>query len=262
MDATASPLDRLLDAHAILALEHQLHLEDLVEGAAWDVDLGAGTVTFATAAPLTCTVQFVGSAASDSETWMWGWNNVNGFPDSVIRAAQQVRDFAQEHDVAELLEAQAPLADDTVDRNVLAAKAVSGQLTHVVARANPVAQVALLLDHPSLALPAPSMPRVSRTVLQAIQSGLVRDHRLAVTAYAQARDGVELAWDDAVGVLTVPDGVARLTFDGLGRLTDTTFRAGPATPDAPAAPDAPAVHAAPAVPAEPKREKRGWFRRR
>ncbi len=36
-------------------------------------------------------LQFIGSEATSSNTWLWGWENINGFPEKIIQAAMRTR---------------------------------------------------------------------------------------------------------------------------------------------------------------------------
>src|SRR5690606_41585755 len=73
--------------------EHQIHLAALHGDDAWNADLVAGTLTFTApdGGTTTCRVQFLGTAAPGPGTWMWAWNNVNGFPDAGLDAAERTR---------------------------------------------------------------------------------------------------------------------------------------------------------------------------
>ncbi len=51
--------------------------EQVVKGQDWNVDFSEGVILFGNQKyPL----QFIGSEATSSNTWLWGWENVNGYP--------------------------------------------------------------------------------------------------------------------------------------------------------------------------------------
>ena len=60
----------------------------VVKNQNWNVDLAEGTIAFGEDK---YPVQFIGSESSSSETWLWGWENVNNFPQSVIELAEQIK---------------------------------------------------------------------------------------------------------------------------------------------------------------------------
>src|SRR5690606_9687845 len=129
------------------------------------------------------------------------WNNVNGFPGDVLRAAEKTRETG----LHEATEVELPLTDDLPYRLALAAKAVTGSWTHYSAPVGGGTRARFLLDADHLALPAPSVPRVVRVLSEGLLSVTVVDHRRAVVAYATAR-GLETTDDGGALTLTLPDG--------------------------------------------------------
>jgi hypothetical protein len=274
-EPTAPALQELVDDAAFLSHEHQLHLADHHGDDAWGAEMAEGTFTFtsATGEPTTCRLQFLGTAAPGPGSWMWAWNNVNGFPDDVLRAAEKTRETG----LHEATAAELPLTDDLPYRLALAAKAVTGSWTHYSAPVGGGTRAWLLLDADDLALPAPSVPRVVRVLSEGLLSVTVVDHRRAVTSYATAR-GLETTEDGGTVMLALPDGGVTVRFDEHGRISgiEATARratepvhdpwpgtAGPdaATPDPPDAPDAPTAPGADAA-VDPEPRRRSWFRRR
>jgi len=66
--------------------------EFVVKNRNWNVDFSLGTLSFGNDAyPL----QFLGSESSVSNSWMWGWNNVNNFDERLITAAEQIRSIGE-----------------------------------------------------------------------------------------------------------------------------------------------------------------------
>ncbi|ARU50616.1 hypothetical protein CBR64_02990 [Cellulosimicrobium cellulans] len=264
-EQTAPALQELVDDAAFLSHEHQLHLVDHHGDDAWGAEMTTGSFTFtsATGEETTCRLQFLGTAAPGPESWMWAWNNVNDFPDDVLRAAEKTRETG----LREATEAELPLTDDLPYRLALAAKAVTGSWTHYSAPVGGGTRAWFLLDADGLALPAPSVPRVVRVLSEGLLSVTVVDHRRAVASYAAAR-GLETSDDDGALVLTLPDGSVVVRFDERGRIAGIA-----ATARAVSAPDTelevpepgePAVTEEPGPAAEPAQEprRRSWFRRR
>ncbi|MBE9927628.1 hypothetical protein G8C93_17250 [Cellulosimicrobium cellulans] len=209
-------LQDLVDDAAFLSHEHQLHLTDLHGDDAWAADLTTGVFTFTApdGGTATCRLQFLGTAAPGPGTWMWAWHNVNGFPEAVLTAAESTRRTG----LREAAEPELPLADDLAHRLALAAKTVTGSFAHYSAPVGGGTRAWFLLDDVGLALPAPSVPRVVRTLSEGLLSVTVVDHRRAVASYASAR-GLP-AVEDGTGavVLDVPDGTVTVRFDERGRI--------------------------------------------
>lgn len=217
-------LQDLVDDAAFLSHEHQLHLTDLHGDDAWAADLTTGVFTFTApdGGTATCRLQFLGTAAPGPGTWMWAWQNVNGFHDAVLTAAESTRRTG----LREAAEPELPLADDLAHRLALAAKAVTGSFAHYSAPVGGGTRAWFLLDDADLALPAPSVPRVVRTLSEGLLSVTVVDHRRAVASYASAR-GLP-AVEDGTGavVLDVPDGTVTVRFDERGRIAGISASSG------------------------------------
>ena len=62
--------------------------ELVVKNRNWFVDLGEGTLAFGDSK---YPVQFIGSEANSSDSWMWGWNNINGFDDKILNFVREVK---------------------------------------------------------------------------------------------------------------------------------------------------------------------------
>lgn len=235
-------LQDLVDDAAFLSHEHQLHLSDLHGDDAWAADMATGVFTFTApdGVTATCRLQFLGTAAPGPGTWMWAWQNVNGFPDGVLTAAESARRTG----LREAAEPELPLADDLAHRLALAAKAVTGSFTHYSAPVGGGTRAWFLLDDADLALPAPSVPRVVRTLSEGLLSVTVVDHRRAVASYASARGLPDAEDGTGAVVLDVPDGTVTVRFDERGRIAGIS-----ASSPRPAAPEAATAEPAAAAPA-------------
>lgn len=53
----------------------------------WNVDFSRGYIEFGDDK---YPVQFIGSESSSSDTWMWGWNNINRFPEDIIALSKEI----------------------------------------------------------------------------------------------------------------------------------------------------------------------------
>lgn len=82
--------------------------ELVVKDRDWNVDFSRGVIAFGTDEyPL----QFLGSEASSSNTWLWGWENVNGFPEEILQTANKVRAAGEEWRLEPLTTAEFELTD-------------------------------------------------------------------------------------------------------------------------------------------------------
>lgn len=82
----------------------------------WQVDMTKGVISFGTDEyPL----QFIGSESTISDTWLWGWDNINHYPDKVIALANQTKAFGEKWGLEALTIAQFDL-DDTFNGHTLA----------------------------------------------------------------------------------------------------------------------------------------------
>lgn len=83
--------------------------EIIGKGQDWNVDFSEGIIRFGN---LAYPVQFIGSESAVSNTWLWGWENINGFSDEIIRLARQTRGIGRHWKLEPLTTASFPL-DDT-----------------------------------------------------------------------------------------------------------------------------------------------------
>lgn len=221
-------LTDVLDDGAFVSVERQRRLADLLgEGGEyadrWDVDLDAGTLTFTgRGGTLVTPAHLVGTAAPGPGSWMWAWNNVNGFSDAVVARAGAVRDFGARFGIKELASAEVPLRgeprQDAVEYAV-AAGLVNGGLPHYTAEVGGGTVVAFVVDEPRAALGAPSVATAASVVAEALANGAALDHRRALEAYGELRGfGVPEQTDDLV-VLEAADGRLTARFDAEGRIT-------------------------------------------
>lgn len=83
--------------------------ELVVKDQNWNVDFSEGTIAFGSDQyPL----QFLGSEAKNSNTWLWGWENINGFTDTLLTAANHAKQQGERWGLAPLTTAK--LAIDEV----------------------------------------------------------------------------------------------------------------------------------------------------
>jgi len=81
----------------------------IVQDRDWFVDFSAQTLSFGTD---TFPVQFIGSESSVSNTWMWGWNNINNFDSQLISLANEVRTLGERWQLQPLTVKSFELSED------------------------------------------------------------------------------------------------------------------------------------------------------
>lgn len=74
----------------------------------WYVDFEKGTLTLG---KYEFRMQFLGSESYVSNSWLWGWENVNGFPDNLLGQVHIARTYGQAWGLEPLMYAQCELND-------------------------------------------------------------------------------------------------------------------------------------------------------
>ena len=267
LNPDAPKVPQLIDGIIILAVEAQNSYLEQFEGFdRWDADLAAQTFTLSRAdRNLVFTPYFVGSSSGQSDTWMWGWNNINGFPDGVVEIADEVYNFGEHFDEPLLTVAQQPLGEAErtaeglpdadygfgVERTfVHVAQALSGIAAPLYYRA-PTGNgsfVWFLLSNPAeFALPPATVLKTLSALTESLQSGYVHDAVAALTGYADKREGVTLELGEGAAVLHTTDGDVNVELDEQGRIARIFGTAGGGTTHVVTPQDAPAPQAPPAA---------------
>ena len=225
------PLSTLMDDAAILSLEHQFHLQDVLGEHNWRVDMNAPVFefTFPSGESLACeNFHFLGSAAPGPGSWMWSWANPSGFPPELTALAGSVRDLGERHGVAELTSAEVPFADlpgapesphKVVGPLTEAAKVLTGRWTSYNGEVGGGTRASFLVEHPSFRLPAPDPVQTVGLLQQAVSGLPLTDHRRAVYTYGHLR-GLNPAFaDDGARLTLSAEGLAlTVSFDEHGRV--------------------------------------------
>lgn len=80
----------------------------VVKGRDWGVNFSEGWIAFGDDL---YPVQFIGSEATSSNTWMWGWNNINNFPEEQIRLPMEILKKGEDWNLRPLKEKEFDLTD-------------------------------------------------------------------------------------------------------------------------------------------------------
>ena len=83
--------------------------EQVVKEQDWNVDFSEGVILFGNQK---YPIQFIGSEAASSNTWLWGWENINGFSTQIIQAATHAKAVGERWNLEPLTTAEFTL-DDT-----------------------------------------------------------------------------------------------------------------------------------------------------
>ncbi|MFC4903439.1 DUF6882 domain-containing protein [Kocuria oceani] len=206
-------LQDLIDESIFISTEYQARLAELTQGAEWDVDFSAPAFTLQTDPPVSLTPYLLGTESASRGSWIWSWQELGHFPDTVVSAAVQAREAGRRLGVEELSTDELPVADGLARRLTLAAKAVTGVYAHYPAGAGGGVTAWLLLEGPEFELPELTVERMMRVIAEALTTDTAVDHNLAVDSYAKLR-GAHIEWDtEATCVVTVRDGAQRFWFD-------------------------------------------------
>ncbi|MFL0289318.1 DUF6882 domain-containing protein [Mycobacterium sp. SMC-21] len=227
---------QLIDHTLILSVEAQTELIGRYSGLSWRVDLSEPPVFWFECEPAAAfRPHFIGSSSAVTNTWLWGWENINKFPEPVVSLARHVREVGARLGAAELTTAYQNLHpaervyEGLIARGmpeavfVYCAQALSELPAPVYYRApNGTGHSWFLLDNPNeFSLPAPTVVSAAAAMMRALQTGDITDHRLAVTAYAQRRQGLSLqsAGTDRM-IVGAPDGQVVIGLDEFGRIAE------------------------------------------
>lgn len=219
----STTLQDLVNRAVFYSTEMQTHFGALIADAEWEVDFTSDphlTFTSAEGTVLRGRPHLLGSESNGQSTWLWGWENINEFPEPVVGLAHDVRKFGAAEDVTELITEELPLDEELALRLTLAAKEVTGKWAHYPAAAGAGTTVWLLVDAPELTLPAPQVKTTVRALMQGLTQTTVTDHRGALEAYV-AKRGVPTAELPEDGLrLLFADGSADLSFDEERRISN------------------------------------------
>lgn len=123
-------LQDLIDASIFISTEYQARLAELVGTSEWNVDFTSQSLDFETTPPLSLKPHLLGTESENRGTWIWSWQQLGYFPDSVVSAAIQARETGERDGLAELTTDELPLSESLARRLTLATKTISGLYAH------------------------------------------------------------------------------------------------------------------------------------
>ena len=81
----------------------------VVKNRDWNVDFDRGIISFGNDEyPL----QFLGSEANSSNTWLWAWENINGFDENIISLAREIKAKGEKLNLEALTTAEIEITDE------------------------------------------------------------------------------------------------------------------------------------------------------
>ncbi|WP_209325719.1 DUF6882 domain-containing protein [Brevibacterium renqingii] len=219
----STTLQDLVNRAVFYSTEVQTHFGGLIADAEWEVDFTADPhLTFSTenGVVLRARPHLLGSESSRDKTWLWGWENVNDFPEAVVGLSHDVRKFGAAEEVTELTTSELDLDEELALRLTLAAKEATGKWAHYPAEAGAGTTVWLLVDADALVLPQPQVKVSVRALMQGLTQTTVSDHRAAIESYV-AKRGIPVEELPAGGLrMLFADGSADLSFDDERRISN------------------------------------------
>ena len=83
--------------------------EHVVKNRDWNVDFDRGIISFGEEEyPL----QFLGSESNSSNTWLWAWENINGFDENIISLAREIKAKGEKLNLEALTTAEIEITDE------------------------------------------------------------------------------------------------------------------------------------------------------
>lgn len=214
-------LQDAFDTHAVSAWAKQMHLNELVGEADWELDIDAGQVAFSNGRRWS--IQILGSESHQSDTWLWAWANTkSGLPDSLLQMAQQVRAFGEQHDIDELIQPDMPL--DWGDSHLLGTIAAGLCEADAYYRCpHSAGAVCVLIRDDTFPRPAASpLAQLPELFFEAINNLDIRNHRLALTSFLSQHHAPLTETANTIETV-LPNGPLKATLDRQGRVREMSF---------------------------------------
>jgi len=211
--------DTLFNQHAMASYAKQLSLADAIEDAgAWDLDLQAGTLTFAKGPTLR--IGLLGSYGEAAGSWLWAWANRNmQLSPETAESAAQMREVGRAQNIPELHEPETHEPELFAHR--LSMIAVGETKTNAYYRAPYEGGAAYLVIHDPIP-PSPDrhrLGRVQRVIAESL-STFEMHHRQALTAYFETEELALTETNENEVTASAEDGDLRVRFDDDGRITE------------------------------------------
>ncbi|RBL90417.1 DUF6882 domain-containing protein [Chitinophaga flava] len=176
----------LIAQYGGIALDKQNDLAAVIGNNDWNADLTEGTLSFGD--ELVFPIQVLGTLSHVSNTFLWGWANVQSdIPENLLQEALQLKQYGEQHQVALFTNSQFEASLNEVHYIGMIASGMFGSSAYYVAD---YGQGALLVTIKSDIIDAArtDTPQRILTVFPQLISLFEMDHRQALTSYLKARD--------------------------------------------------------------------------
>jgi hypothetical protein len=102
----------LFTKHGAASFDKQIYLDVMLGKCGWAFDLDSGVLAFRRPheEDLQLNVQVLGTESEDSNTWLWGWANASGVPDTLLKAAHELKAFGATANIPELTTPELPFS--------------------------------------------------------------------------------------------------------------------------------------------------------
>lgn len=224
LEANRPPLEQLAEQGAILSYECNVEFNERHQGSAEvSVDLAAQPepVIVFHGQDLRYRPQFLGSFSGIDDTFMWGWNNINGYPEAAVQVAGNLQSFGEQAGVREFVEPTFGVSGDAdVYRLLFAAVRVTGTPAFYRMKTQHGFVYFLLYDYE---MQPSRVVRTERAIMDAISGGWVDDHVSALQSYLEMRPGVQARGTETGLVITCSDGDLEITLDDQRRIAKTKY---------------------------------------
>ena len=189
--------------------------ELVVKGQDWNVDFSRGIISFGTDEyPL----QFLGSEASSDNTWLWGWDNINGFSEDIIEVAEETRKFGEKWGLEPLTVPQFQLNDTFQGHNlsIVACGISSRKLCYYRGPHSGGAVFVAFSGVPEEVFSPVDVTKFINLTMQSIQNFSV-DHKRFVESFL-AWNGITYEWENEQRIAAHFESELQINFEHVGEI--------------------------------------------
>lgn len=155
--------------------------EQVVKNQNWNVDFRLGTLTFGKDV---YPMQFIGSEANSNQSWLWAWENINGFDQRILQVAHELKAIGEEWNLEPLMMPRFKL-DDTFNGHNLSIVACGILKNHYCYYRGPHDHGAVFMafsDVPETVFAPVNAEKFASIVIDCIQNYHI-DHQIFVESF-------------------------------------------------------------------------------
>lgn len=206
-----------------VALIRQKRFGELIKKSPrWDVDFGKGTISFG---EYEFPVGFLGSESDSANTWLWGWVNVNDFPEALVADSEAFYEHCIMMGMDQIKEAELDMTE-LINGHALASMAVVANTDRMCYYRAPYeggAAFLLVKDVPDSIFAAISAAEAATAVSESISAFPLRHFFLVEGVMEVYCTDAKVDQQKAVG--TFHDGsVMKVEFDEHQRISKLTVQ--------------------------------------